>query len=118
MASLACSCMPVVDCQNFGLIITDRLSRYAAPLYIDLKKVVVTRMPNGEVEEEEEEYPKIFIGEVSAQGCTVSEPKAAKLALRLCCCAIGSATMEGSVCRCPSCCARATAVSTAIATKG
>lgn len=42
-----------------------RLRRYAAPLYIDLKKTVVTHLPNGEDEEEEEEYPKIFIGEAS-----------------------------------------------------
>ena len=42
-----------------------RLRRYAAPLYIDLKKTVVTHLPNGETEEEEEEYPKIFIGEAS-----------------------------------------------------
>ncbi|KAK9918353.1 hypothetical protein WJX75_003429 [Coccomyxa subellipsoidea] len=37
---------------------------YAAPLYIDIKKVVITRVPNGEAEVEEENYPKIFIGEV------------------------------------------------------
>lgn len=42
------------------------LCRYAAPLYIDIKKVVITRVPNGEAEVEEENYPKIFIGEVSA----------------------------------------------------
>ena len=43
--------------------------RYAAPLYIDLKKTVVTHLPNGEDEEEEEEYPKIFIGEARAHAC-------------------------------------------------
>jgi DNA-directed RNA polymerase II subunit RPB2 len=38
---------------------------YAAPLYIDIKKTVITRQPTGEEEQEEEDYPKIFIGEVS-----------------------------------------------------
>ena len=43
------------------------LCRYAAPLYVDLKKTVITRAPNVEPEIEEEHYPKIFIGEVRAQ---------------------------------------------------
>lgn len=46
--------------------------RYAAPLYVDLKKTVITRVPNVEPEIEEEQYPKIFIGEVCAHGCVAS----------------------------------------------
>ena len=43
--------------------------RYAAPLYVDMKKTVITREQAEEGEatrEEEEEFPKVFIGEVHA----------------------------------------------------
>jgi hypothetical protein len=41
--------------------------RYAAPLYVDIKKIVRTKLPEdegGEWTEDVEEYPKVFIGEV------------------------------------------------------
>lgn len=41
---------------------------YAAPLYVDMKKVVRTKLPEdegGEWVEDVEDYPKVFIGEVS-----------------------------------------------------
>eukprot|EP00884_Botryococcus_braunii_P011399 jgi/Botrbrau1/2025/Bobra.0047s0009.1 len=37
---------------------------YAAPLYVDMSKSVVVQTPEGEVEEEKQDYEKIFIGEV------------------------------------------------------
>ncbi|CAK0786330.1 DNA-dependent RNA polymerase II [Coccomyxa viridis] len=37
---------------------------YAAPLYVDIKKTIITRQPDGEEEEIEETYPKTFLGEV------------------------------------------------------
>ena len=40
------------------------LIRYAAPLYVDIKKTIITRQPDGEEEEIEETYPKTFLGEV------------------------------------------------------
>ena len=40
------------------------LVRYAAPLYVDIKKTIITRQPDGEEEEIEETYPKTFLGEV------------------------------------------------------
>ena len=38
--------------------------RYAAPLYVDIKKSIITRQPDGEEEEIDEMYPKTFLGEV------------------------------------------------------
>ena len=38
--------------------------RYAAPLYVDIKKSIITRQPDGEEETVEEMYPKTFLGEV------------------------------------------------------
>jgi hypothetical protein len=41
--------------------------RYAAPLYVDIKKIVRTKLPEdegGDWTEDVEEYPKVFIGEV------------------------------------------------------
>ena len=38
--------------------------RYAAPLYVDIKKTIITRQPDGEEEEIDEMYPKTFLGEV------------------------------------------------------
>lgn len=38
--------------------------RYAAPLYVDIRKSIITRQPDGEEEEIEEMYPKTFLGEV------------------------------------------------------
>ena len=42
--------------------------RYAAPLYVDITKRVVTRAPDAAEQEQQqdelEEYPKVFIGEV------------------------------------------------------
>lgn len=46
--------------------------RYAAPLYVDITKRVVTRAPEAAEEEQQdelEEYPKVFIGEVRLKGC-------------------------------------------------
>ena len=46
--------------------------RYAAPLYVDIKKVVRTTAPGevgGAVSEDIEEYPKVFIGEVRFKPC-------------------------------------------------
>ena len=39
-------------------------NRYAAPLYVDVKKVERMTDPDGNVEEKLDEYPKVFIGEV------------------------------------------------------
>lgn len=39
--------------------------RYAAPLYVDMKKVERTTAEDGSVSEEVDDYPKVFIGEVS-----------------------------------------------------
>jgi hypothetical protein len=39
--------------------------RYAAPLYVDIKKSIITRQPDGEEETVEEMYPKTFLGEVN-----------------------------------------------------
>ena len=42
--------------------------RYAAPLYVDIKKIVRTKLPEdegGDWAEDVEEYPKVFIGEAS-----------------------------------------------------
>ena len=36
--------------------------RYAAPLYVDIKKSIITRQPDGEEEEIDEMYPKTFLG--------------------------------------------------------
>lgn len=40
---------------------------YAAPLYVDLEKTVVTKRPDGTREEEVEAFDKTFLGEVCAQ---------------------------------------------------
>ncbi len=64
--SVRCSCSVGRSCGEGLKGCAAVLCRYAAPLYIDIKKTVITRVPNGEAETEEESYPKIFIGEVSA----------------------------------------------------
>ena len=46
------------------LTLCGSLVRYAAPLYVDIKKTIITRQPDGEEEEIEETYPKTFLGEV------------------------------------------------------
>lgn len=41
---------------------------YAAPLYVDMKKIERTKLPEdegGDWNEDIEEHPKVFIGEVS-----------------------------------------------------
>ena len=54
---------------SFSII--QNFCRYAAPLYIDMRKTVITRTPadeeGGPVEEQEEEerFEKVFVGEVS-----------------------------------------------------
>ena len=49
---------------RFELTSCGALIRYAAPLYVDIKKTIITRQPDGEEEEIEETYPKTFLGEV------------------------------------------------------
>ena len=49
---------------RFELTSCGALVRYAAPLYVDIKKTIITRQPDGEEEEIEETYPKTFLGEV------------------------------------------------------
>ena len=59
---------------------SDALVRYAAPLYVDIKKTIITRQPDGEEEEIEETYPKTFLGEVgmlparSETSCSLYSP--------------------------------------------
>ena len=51
---------------RFELTSCGALIRYAAPLYVDIKKTIITRQPDGEEEEIEETYPKTFLGEVGS----------------------------------------------------
>ena len=49
-------------------------TRYAAPLYVDITKRVVTRALDAAEEEQQdelEEYPKVFIGEVRLHDSSV-----------------------------------------------
>jgi RNA polymerase beta subunit len=63
--------IPVVSCRfaaaRTGAELSSTSCRYAAPLYVDIKKIVRTRLPEdegGDWTEDVEEYPKVFVGEV------------------------------------------------------
>lgn len=59
-------------CGGLVTILVNR--RYAAPLYVDMKKVVRTKLledEGGDWVEEVDDYPKVFIGEVRAAFSTL-----------------------------------------------
>ena len=71
--------------------------RYAAPLYVDITKRVVTRAPDAAEQEQQqdelEEYPKVFIGEVRlshflATSLLCCGGHAHEHGLKGCCCAV------------------------------
>eukprot|EP00955_Chlamydomonas_euryale_P116434 366417-Chlamydomonas_euryale.AAC.2 len=44
-----------------GTIVPCCVRRYSAPMYVDLTRTEVTKTPEGEAEEKEEKYEKVFL---------------------------------------------------------
>jgi hypothetical protein len=66
--------LPRADVQQLDVLfnLDSFLCRYAAPLYVDMKKTVRTKLPEdegGDWSEDVDEYPKVFIGEVGTSNC-------------------------------------------------